>query len=52
MRALQGIQIEDLNKSNNHCKEAIVMILLGVDCETAKQKLQEAKGFVRKALGQ
>lgn len=43
---------EALNKSNNHCKEAIVMILLGVDCETAKQKLQEAKGFVRKALGQ
>ncbi len=39
-----------LNISDNHCKEAIVMILLGVDLDTAKAKLNEAKGFVRKAV--
>ncbi len=39
-----------LNISGNHCKEAIVMILLGVDLDTAKTKLSEAKGFVRKAV--
>lgn len=41
---------EALNKCNNHCKEAIVMILLGVDAETAKAKLAENDGFVRKTV--
>ncbi len=39
-----------LNQTNNHCKEAIVMILLGVDYEQAKEKLAESKGWVRKAV--
>lgn len=39
-----------LNQTNNHCKEAIVMILLGVDYETAKQELKKSNGFVRKAV--
>ena len=39
-----------LNISGNRCKEAIVMILLGVDLETAKTKLKAADGFVRKAV--
>lgn len=39
-----------LNKTGNHCKEAIVMILLGVDLETAKRKLDESQGVVRKAV--
>lgn len=39
-----------LKKSNNHCKEAIVMILLGVDIDEAKEKLAAANGWVRKAV--
>ena len=39
-----------LKQTDNHCKEAIIMILLNVDYETAKQKLVEADGFVRKAV--
>ncbi len=39
-----------LNQTSNHCKEAIVMILLGVDYEQAKEKLAESKGWVRKAV--
>ena len=39
-----------LNKCDNHCKVAIVMILLGVDAETAKVKLAENDGFVRKTV--
>lgn len=39
-----------LKQTDNHCKEAIIMILLNVDYETAKQKLAEADGFVRKAV--
>ena len=39
-----------LKLSDNHCKEAIVMILLNVDLNTAKAKLKEADGFVRKAI--
>ena len=39
-----------LKFSDNHCKEAIVMILLNVDLNTAKAKLKEADGFVRKAI--
>ena len=41
---------EALKISNNHCKEAIVMILLNVDLDTAKEKLASADGFVRKAV--
>lgn len=39
-----------LNRTDNHCKEAIVMILLGVDVNEAKEKLAGAKGWVRKAV--
>ena len=39
-----------LNQTDNHCKEAIVMILLGVDVNEAKEKLAGAKGWVRKAV--
>ena len=39
-----------LNQTNNHCKEAIVMILLGVNYEQAKEKLTQSKGWVRKAV--
>lgn len=41
---------EALNQTNNHCKEAIVMILLGVNYEQAKEKLAQSKGRVRKAV--
>ncbi|WP_294562535.1 N-acetylmuramic acid 6-phosphate etherase [uncultured Traorella sp.] len=39
-----------LKKSNNHCKEAIVMVLLHVDLDEAKEKLAKANGWVRKAI--
>lgn len=39
-----------LKQTDNHCKEAIVMILLGVGVEEAKAKLADAKGWVRKAV--
>ena len=39
-----------LNQTDNHCKEAIVMILLGVDVNEAKEKLAASKGWVRKAV--
>ncbi len=39
-----------LKKTDNKCKEAIVMILLGVDYDAAHEKLEKADGFVRKAL--
>ncbi|MDO4378902.1 MAG: N-acetylmuramic acid 6-phosphate etherase [Erysipelotrichia bacterium] len=39
-----------LKKTDNKCKEAIVMILLGVDYDKAHEKLVKADGFVRKAL--
>lgn len=39
-----------LKQTNNNTKEAIVMILLGVDQNTAKQKLANADGFIRKAV--
>lgn len=41
---------EALKKTNNKCKEAIVMILLNVDEKQAKEKLDNANGFVRKAI--
>lgn len=33
-----------------HCKTAIVMVLLNVDAQTAKQKLANRSGFIRGAL--
>lgn len=39
-----------LNECDNHCKTAIVMILLNCDANEAKAKLQLADGFVRKAV--
>ena len=39
-----------LNECGNHCKTAIVMILLNCDANEAKAKLQLADGFVRKAV--
>ena len=39
-----------LKQTDTHCKEAIVMILLGVGVEEAKAKLADAKGWVRKAV--
>ena len=39
-----------LKQTDNRCKEAIVMILLGVDIDTAKNKLAENKGRVREAV--
>ena len=36
--------------TNNKCKEAIIMILLNVDVDEAKDKLNKANGWVRKAL--
>ena len=39
-----------LNQTDNHCKEAIVMILLGVDVKEAREKLEASKGWVRKAV--
>lgn len=39
-----------LNQTDNHCKEAIVMILLGVGVDEAKEKLACANGWVRKAV--
>ncbi|MCF0113717.1 MAG: N-acetylmuramic acid 6-phosphate etherase [Erysipelotrichaceae bacterium] len=41
---------EALKITNNQCKEAIVMIELGVGHEEAKEKLAKAKGWVRRAL--
>ncbi len=39
-----------LKKTNNHCKTAIVMILLGVDEVEAKKQLEKSEGWVRKAI--
>ena len=39
-----------LKQTDNHCKEAIVMILLNVDYETAKKKLEEGQNNIRKAV--
>ena len=41
---------EALKQTNNNCKQAIVMVLLNVDSETAKEKLEQAQGIVRKAV--
>ena len=39
-----------LKITNNQCKEAIVMIELGVDHNEARERLAKAKGWVRRAL--
>ncbi len=51
---ITGVSYEDaseyLIKSQNHVKSAIVMIKAGVDLEQAKNLLENANGFVRKAI--
>lgn len=41
---------EALKASKNRCKEAIVMILLNIDVNEAKEKLEKSNGWVRKAI--
>ena len=41
---------EVLKETDNNCKEAIVMILLGITKEEAKEKLDKADGHIREAL--
>ena len=41
---------EVLKETNNDCKTAIVMILLGVSKEEAQEKLNESEGMIRQAL--
>ncbi len=40
----------ELEAVNWHCKTAIAKILLGVDTQEAKRRLETHKGFIRKAL--
>lgn len=40
-----------LKQTGNHCKTAIVMILLGLSQEEALKRLEEASGNIRKAIG-
>ncbi|WP_354624039.1 N-acetylmuramic acid 6-phosphate etherase [Psychromonas sp. MME2] len=42
--------IEALKQTNSHCKTAILMILSGLNAETATAKLKQHQGFVRNAL--
>ena len=39
-----------LSQCSNHCKTAIIMILLNIDVASAKTKLNENNGFIRQAL--
>jgi N-acetylmuramic acid 6-phosphate etherase len=39
-----------LNESGSHCKTAILILLSGLDAQTAKQKLNKHNGFIRHAL--
>jgi len=39
-----------LNKANNHCKTAILMLLTGLDVDSASQQLEKHQGFIRLAL--
>ncbi|MBR0137242.1 MAG: N-acetylmuramic acid 6-phosphate etherase [Erysipelotrichaceae bacterium] len=41
---------EALNQTDNDCKAAILMILLNISAEKAREKLNAANGVVRKAL--
>ncbi|MWN05005.1 N-acetylmuramic acid 6-phosphate etherase [Gilliamella sp. Pas-s95] len=44
------IAIQALEQSQKHCKIAILMILLGINAEQAKQKIIKEQGFIRQAL--
>lgn len=39
-----------LSACDNHCKTAILMVLLNIDAPDAQQKLQQKGGFIRAAL--
>ena len=39
-----------LNETGNNCKQAIIMILLGIDKDEASARLAKADGFIREAL--
>ncbi|MCP4324008.1 MAG: N-acetylmuramic acid 6-phosphate etherase, partial [Alteromonadales bacterium] len=39
-----------LNSCDFHCKTAIVMVLLDIDADSAKQKVASNSGFIRAAL--
>ena len=39
-----------LNETNNSCKLAIIMILLNISLDEAKQRLDNAQGFIRDAI--
>ncbi|WP_297483679.1 N-acetylmuramic acid 6-phosphate etherase [uncultured Photobacterium sp.] len=41
-----------LDACGGHCKTAIVMILTGVDSDTAKVLLQQNKGYIRSAIAE
>ncbi|PMH40865.1 N-acetylmuramic acid 6-phosphate etherase [Vibrio sp. 10N.286.49.B3] len=49
-----GCSVEEVEQAllqcERHCKTAILMLLSGLDAESAKQKLKENNGFVRLAL--
>ena len=42
--------IQALAQSGNHCKTAILMLLSGLDAQTAQHKLNKHNGFIRHAL--
>ena len=39
-----------LIETNNSCKEAILMILLGISADEAKQRIKDSDGIIREAL--
>lgn len=41
---------EALSQCDNHCKTAILMVLSGLDAQSAKAKLAQHNGFIRNAL--
>lgn len=41
-----------LDACDGHCKTAIVMVLTGIDSETAKALLQRNKGYIRPAIAE
>ena len=41
---------ETLNKTDNNCKQAILMILLVIDQKEAEERLAKAQGYLRKAM--
>ena len=46
----EEIASQKLDDSGGDVKTAILMILLDIDKETARDKLNETKGHIRKAL--